>query len=431
MSMSRRVAESYFEYRYAQLILAMSLSEAKEILGFPPSISPSLLDVKEAYRSKAFENHPDRGGDTAKMVDINVAKDILMGERPPTGAPRRRPGPPQPPGGWQPEDKYEPPAPPPPVEGKSFSQVMSSMPGGVEWKFISGSAYHSGAHLRPEGEGLPYNSYNYGWVLYGQTENNHIFAGIRVTSNNNSSMDKTLAGDGWEGFHTSAPRKLNLIRLAPKMVKGIIDGLPGLEKSRVRPKKYQVLTGPVTRSTLKNRAGLTLKDAIIGSGSMPASSSGLKGRKKVVTIDPVYDRAKFKALKEELGRVMGDEYHRAFNWNVEVNGRGRTLDDKEVEALNKSGFLWSVYKFDYEKGKKNLSRLRGGKWLGADAGTALKLLYDALHGGPLKTEIGEAAEQMASTKKAAVDLAAEMPTSHVAMLLDESLLSVFKVVTRG
>lgn len=440
MSLSERVAARYFEYRYAQLILAMSMGEAKEILGFPPGTTPSPSEVTKAYRAKAFANHPDRGGDPEKMVEINVAKDVLMGERAPTGAPPRgrRPDPSSPPGGWQPEDKYKPPPPPPPVEGKSFSQVMSSMPN-VEWKFVSGTAYDSVSKPHePEPEG-PYKFYTqryYGWVLYGQTEGNHVFAGIRVVSNGSKRGDRTpmseiLSSDGWEGFYTTAPRKLNLIRLAPKMVKGIFDGLDGLQTARTRPKKYQVLSGSFTPAVLQNQAGLTLKDAIIGSGSMPAGAAGLKGRKKVVTVEPVYDRDKFKALKEELGRVMGTDYHRAFNWKVEVNGKGRTLDGDELERLNKNGFLWGVFKYDYDKGKKNISRLRGGKWSGAGAATALNLLYEALHGGPLKEEVKQAAEQVAATKKAAIDLAAEMPLPHVAMLLDEPLHAVWEVVTRG
>lgn len=436
-----RVAARYFEERYARLLLAMSLNEAKAILGFPPSVSPSPVEVTKAYRAKAFETHPDRGGDPKKMVDVNVAKDILMGVRAPDDAPRRRTSPGTPPGGWAPRDKYKPPPPPPPPEGKTFQQVMSSMPSGVDWKFMSDAAFKSDTAEYPEELKDPdspykrYSRYFYGWVLYGQTDSNHVFAGIRAVLNagfSTGGMTEVLEKGAWEGFHTSAPRNINLIRLAPKMVKGIIDGLPGMENAPVVPKKFQVLSGPPTISDLKKRGNLSLKDAIIGSGAMPASSSGLKGRKKVVTIDPVFNRDKFKALKEELGgRVMGDEFHRAFNWTVEVNGRGRTLDDKEVENLSKNNFLFAVFQYDYEKGKKNLSRLRGGKWFGAGADRALRLLYEALHGGPLKDEVGQAADQVAATKEAAINLAATMPLPHVAMLLDESLMSVVEVVTRG
>jgi hypothetical protein len=38
----------------------------------------------KAWRAKAFENHPDRGGDPIKMVEVNVAKDVLLGKQLPT-----------------------------------------------------------------------------------------------------------------------------------------------------------------------------------------------------------------------------------------------------------------------------------------------------------------------------------------------------------
>ena len=37
-------------------------------------------EVEEAYRRLAAENHPDRGGDSAKMARINLARDAMMGE---------------------------------------------------------------------------------------------------------------------------------------------------------------------------------------------------------------------------------------------------------------------------------------------------------------------------------------------------------------
>lgn len=68
--------------RYAAwLFKSMSLEDAKEVLGFPPSSSPSPRDIQKAYRALALENHPDRGGSHKKMVEINTAKDILEGKR--------------------------------------------------------------------------------------------------------------------------------------------------------------------------------------------------------------------------------------------------------------------------------------------------------------------------------------------------------------
>jgi len=65
---------------HARLLLSMSMEDAKEILGFPPGSSPSPSEVARAYKRKALENHPDRGGDPRKMVEVNVAKEVLDGK---------------------------------------------------------------------------------------------------------------------------------------------------------------------------------------------------------------------------------------------------------------------------------------------------------------------------------------------------------------
>lgn len=66
---------------YQRLLVAMSMGDAKEILGFPPHASPSPKEISRAYKALSFENHPDRGGDHRKMVEINVAVEVLQGKR--------------------------------------------------------------------------------------------------------------------------------------------------------------------------------------------------------------------------------------------------------------------------------------------------------------------------------------------------------------
>jgi curved DNA-binding protein CbpA len=46
-----------------------------ETLGVPPDASAG--DIKRAFKRKAAEHHPDRGGDPAKMVAINRAYEVL------------------------------------------------------------------------------------------------------------------------------------------------------------------------------------------------------------------------------------------------------------------------------------------------------------------------------------------------------------------
>jgi len=72
--------QNAYEMRYARVLMAMSLAEAKELLGFGASESPSEKDVIKAYRAKSLANHPDRGGTHERMLEVNVARDILLGK---------------------------------------------------------------------------------------------------------------------------------------------------------------------------------------------------------------------------------------------------------------------------------------------------------------------------------------------------------------
>lgn len=64
-----------------RLLIAMSMQEAKEVLGFPPGYDPSPREISKAWKALALQNHPDRGGDHRKMVELNVAKEVLEGKR--------------------------------------------------------------------------------------------------------------------------------------------------------------------------------------------------------------------------------------------------------------------------------------------------------------------------------------------------------------
>lgn len=69
---------------YNRLFVAMTTDEAKELLGFPPGHVPSPSEVNKAYRDRLKKDrglHPDQGGSHMKMVELNVAKDILEGKR--------------------------------------------------------------------------------------------------------------------------------------------------------------------------------------------------------------------------------------------------------------------------------------------------------------------------------------------------------------
>lgn len=67
----------------SSVVIAISVDEAKDILGFPRSAKPTPDEVQKAWRRKSAENHPDRGGSTEAMQDVNMAKDVLDGTRRP------------------------------------------------------------------------------------------------------------------------------------------------------------------------------------------------------------------------------------------------------------------------------------------------------------------------------------------------------------
>lgn len=68
----------------------MSMDEARQTLGFPSGYVPSPDEISKAYKGKAKRHHPDHGGDHQAMVEINVAKEVLLGKARPT-APRSSP----------------------------------------------------------------------------------------------------------------------------------------------------------------------------------------------------------------------------------------------------------------------------------------------------------------------------------------------------
>lgn len=153
--------------RYAFFFLSMSLDQAKQVLGFPPGSDPSPAEIQKAYRLKALEHHPDRGGDTDRMVEVNVAKDILEGTRGPSYD-RSSPDP----GSEVPETRTQ--WRKPKDDEVSFNEAKSkvSIPGDIEWKFVTDR--QRGTHYSSD----EFNRSEIFWVAYGRTDSQHIFLGI-------------------------------------------------------------------------------------------------------------------------------------------------------------------------------------------------------------------------------------------------------------
>lgn len=151
--------------RYARVLFSMSLEQAKAKLGFPPGSSPTPDEVQKAYRAKIIQNkqvHPDLGGDATAIVELNVAKDTLIGQLTPERGYERA----EPPAGGGGGARWE----PPPKEEVSFEEAKNKtgIPTGVTWMFYTdpaSSGYSSDESMRRAT----------GYVFYGQTDQKHIF----------------------------------------------------------------------------------------------------------------------------------------------------------------------------------------------------------------------------------------------------------------
>jgi curved DNA-binding protein CbpA len=68
---------NHYDFREAR-ILDMTRSQALGLLGFKPTDNPTPAELKAAQRAAARDAHPDKGGSTEKMQDVNRAFDFLI-----------------------------------------------------------------------------------------------------------------------------------------------------------------------------------------------------------------------------------------------------------------------------------------------------------------------------------------------------------------
>lgn len=52
----------------------------REVLGLQPATSQTRADIEAAHRKLAMDHHPDRGGDSSRMAEINDAKARALAE---------------------------------------------------------------------------------------------------------------------------------------------------------------------------------------------------------------------------------------------------------------------------------------------------------------------------------------------------------------
>ncbi len=414
---AHRVVRRFLDQRTARkvasrFVWAMSLQEARRILEIPKGEQPSDDEIRKLYSErirKVIKDSPGARTDSEAFKELNIAKDTLLGQfeskRPgqpnapePDGVRRRDPR----------DDRRvdrDDDSPPPTPEGMPFSSALSSL-GNVEWKILTTGHWgydvlvdaqsdlvKMAEDAREDARRSVYFAYVGEYILIGRTDTHYVFA--KLTRRRNV---RNIGNKGeiirWDSFKTAIPISENLVKRAPK----VIEKLRG--KTRGRP-KFMVLEDKPTEERLeKFRGTLSLADAIAGSGILPegADTSGVDGRKAQIEVEPVLNREKFKAWKADPTKRQFE--HMGYDWYIYVNGRKTELSADEVMKLQKNHFLMAVFSYDYSKGKKNITRLKGGgrRSLKPGAKESLGMLADGLDSGPLRTTVEQAAEAAPEAK---------------------------------
>jgi hypothetical protein len=413
MPTAQRVFERFLNREAARklasrFVRAMSYDEAKRTLGISPRDNPSPDEVTKRYRERIKETmrtSPGAAKTQEEFKDLNIAKDTLLGQfdrRRPDGSPNTpdaappspRNGPRTPPGGgFNPEDEFrrkkEEPAPMP--EGVPFAAALSGL-GNVDWKILTTGYWGYDVVVETEEPRTTYFAYTAEFILVGRTDSHYVFAKMTKKTNARGSSTYEVKDKfaRWEAFKTGFPIERDLLKLAPKVISAL------RERARGGRTKFSVIEGTLTEDRMNNfRGTLSLPDAVAGSGILAdgANDSSLKGRKVQVELEPVHNKEKHKALRDSGSR----EWHHGYDWFVYVNGKKYELDEREVEGLQKTYILISVFSYDYDKGKKNLTRLRGTRMkMGPRA--ALEALAKALKSGPLKDKIQQVADSFPAEK---------------------------------
>jgi hypothetical protein len=376
----------------------MTDTEAKKILGFPASARPTPEEVELAYKPLAIKFHPDRPtGDLDKMKQLNRARDVLKKAPPP----RMERG--APPGGWRPEDKVKKEAPPTvkTIPGENFNQGTQVIPSNVEWKFISKPIYAQNKDKR--------SFYSDVWTLVGVTDSKWVVVGLQWR-HENSYLDTDLGGvvkvePSWEANMVSANRGLDPVKTLPKLIKNVsvlfTDGTISDPPKKFVAWEGGQLTEALVRKVKSGSGGASLKDILIGTKLVSESAAGLGGRKTVVEMWTKYSIERRKRMSEKKGLKLTNAD--VYDFFVRVNGHEYKLADDTIETLDKKGFFFAVFKYDFGEGApKQLNKIRGGRF-GAGADVVITLLADCLTSEPSSLQIAlqKAAEEWAPEATAA------------------------------
>ena len=348
---------------YALLLVSMTLDEAKTVLGLPPGGSPSHEEIQKAYRQKALQNHPDRGGDNAKMVEVNVAKDILEGKERPTYD--RTPSPPSGGSAWSPGPRR----PPPPDNVVTFDEAkgVAGIPSDVDWLFVTDRQRERGNYSGDES-----SSSRVAFVAYGQTDSKHVFAAAQHRFYEAYYVGGGPKTDVWVIKSLELPRKegekVDPSFLAGGVTKALkLVGFEGKFNFKVIPVKgkgWKFDDKPLTGSAM------SIKHVMVDLGLAESDDPSVAARKQVVEMQ-VNDSRTAKPGYYPDGRpsnfYQGKYTGEYYQVTLFINGREFDLNEQEFTKFSKMRLegkrLFEVIfgEYMYSGSKKVLTRLRKGK----------------------------------------------------------------------
>lgn len=350
MNLHERVAARY------RLLFAMSYSEALEVLGVPPGASAE--EINKAFKRKVLENHPDRGGDPKKMVELNVAKDIIDGKaRPSYEAPSYddAPG-----GGYSPPPR---PKPEPVRVSWEEAEAKANVPK-AKWIFKTQNAFG--------GRG---DTSSTAFVVCGELDKEKwVFVAVEHFQSRNP-----FTGEDIDTYWMKATPFSGALRdVAPKAIRQMFD-FPHTGKNFNA--KVQILPEGMAFNTkmmfLTSARTVSFKDAMEILGELKED-------------DPWKNRK----LQVEMILNAKDMYGPNAEYKIElvVNGRPHVLDKQSVMFIkDKTKVLPTVYGtyFYWSGDKKNLTKSKNGK-------KVLEYLAEKLTSEPqsLRDALAAAASQM-------------------------------------
>ncbi len=308
----------------------MSYAEALKVLDVPLGASPE--EINKAYKRKAIENHPDRGGDPEKMVEINVAKDILDGKGRPTYEPPSYDDGPSPDGGYRPPPR---PKPEPVRVSWEEAEAKANVPK-AKWIFKTQNAFG--------GRG---DTTSTAFVVCGELDKEKwVFVAVEHFRSQNM-----FTGEDIDTYWMKAVPFSGALRdVAPKAIRQMFD-FPHTGKNFNA--KVQILPEGMAFNTkmmfLTSVRTVSFKDAMEILGELKED-------------DPWKNRK----LQVEMILNAKDMYGPDAEYKIElvINGRPHVLDKQSVMFIkDKTKVLSAVYGtyFYWSGDKKNLTKSKNGK----------------------------------------------------------------------